>query len=86
MQVTHVSSLTQLPGEARDVADFMQAQGIQAFVAVPLISERSVIGYLWLEARKKELPWSNEFLELLNTAGQIFVHALDRKRKVERTG
>ena len=83
MQVTHVASLTQLPGEARDVADFMQAQGIMAFVAVPLISERSVIGYLWLEARQKELPWSNEFLELLKTAGQIFVHALDRKRKAD---
>lgn len=84
MQVTHVSSIVQLPGEAREVVDFMQAQGIKAFVAVPLISERSVIGYLWLEARKKEMPWSNEFLELLKTAGQIFVHALDRKRKVEQ--
>jgi diguanylate cyclase (GGDEF)-like protein/PAS domain S-box-containing protein len=84
MQVTHVSSIVQLPAEAREVADFMQAQGIKAFVAVPLISERSVIGYLWLEARKKELAWNNEFLELLKTAGQIFVHTLDRKRKVEQ--
>jgi diguanylate cyclase (GGDEF)-like protein/PAS domain S-box-containing protein len=83
MQVTHVPSITQLPLEAREVADFMQAQGIQAFAAVPLISERSVIGYLWLEARKKELPWSTEFLELLKTTGQIFVQALERKRKVE---
>ncbi len=84
MQVTHISSIAQVPLEAREVADFMQAQGIQAFVAVPLISERSVIGYLWLEARQKELPWSSEFLELLKTAGQIFVQALERKRKVEQ--
>ncbi len=83
MQVMHVPSLSAAPADTHEVGEFMRLQGIQAFVAVPLISERSVVGYLWLEARKKELPWGNDFLELLKTAGQIFVHALERKRKVE---
>ena len=83
MQVMHIPNINQAPAEAHDVADFMRSQGIQAFAAVPLISERSVVGYLWLDSRKKELPWGNDFLELLKTAGQIIVHALERKRKAE---
>ncbi len=84
MQVAHVASLATIPGEAHELAEFLQNQGIKAFVAVPLISERSVTGYLWLETRKGEARWSNEFLDLLKTAGQIFVNALDRKRQVEQ--
>jgi len=84
MQVAHVNCLAHLSAEQRDIALFMQTLGIKSFIAVPLISERSVIGYLWLEARQIEQCWSDEFVELLKTAGQVMVNALDRKRKAEQ--
>jgi diguanylate cyclase (GGDEF)-like protein len=83
MEVIHVSNAAGLPAESNPVEEFMESIGIRSFTAVPLISGRSVAGYLWLESIRKELHWDAEFLDLLKIAGQIFVHAMSRKHKAE---
>jgi diguanylate cyclase (GGDEF)-like protein/PAS domain S-box-containing protein len=85
MQVIHVSAISQLSPEAPEVIDYMQTQGILSFTAVPLISGRSVIGYLWLDSLSAEVQLESDILDLLKTAGTIFVHALERNRTAEET-
>ncbi len=80
MQIVHVSSPNQLLADGHDIADFMNEQGIQSFTAVPLISNRMVIGFLWLETESRQVNWSADFQDLLRIAGQIFVSALERKQ------
>ncbi len=83
MQVFQVPNSTYLPPDAHDVAEFMQTQGIKSFTAVPLITNRLVIGYLWLDSIHGRPVWNNEMQDLLRTAGQILVNALERRKTIE---
>jgi diguanylate cyclase (GGDEF)-like protein/PAS domain S-box-containing protein len=83
MQSIHVASVSQIQTDAAGLAEFMQTQKIFSFSAIPLISGRSVIGFLWLESASKELSWGTDFLDLLKSAAGILVSALDRMHKVQ---
>lgn len=81
VQVIHIPGRQQVPPESSDIAEFMEEEEIQSFTAIPLISGRSVNGYLWLESIHNENHWDSDFLDLLKFAGSIFISALDRTRK-----
>jgi len=82
MQVFQVPNLTHLPPDAHDVAEFMQTRGIESFTVVPLITNRLVIGYLWLDSIHSRPLWNREMLDLLRTAGQVLVNALERRKTI----
>lgn len=83
MDIIQVPSSAELPAESILTAQFMRNHGIQSFTAVPLISERSVIGYLWLESIRDETRWEPEILGMFKRSAQIIVHALERMKRAE---
>lgn len=67
-----------------EMAAYLLARGVKSFTAIPLASNRLLIGYLGLETTQVELEWSPEILSLLKTSGDLFVNLLERKTAVKR--
>ncbi len=65
--------------ERDESVGYLLAKGIKSFAAIPLISNRALVGYLGFEALKKEVEWQQDILPLLKINGEMFVNLLDRK-------
>ena len=79
--IPQVSSQS-LEGED-DTRGYLQEKGIKSYIAIPLISNRSLVGYLGFEALKQEVNWSKDIPGLLKTNGEMFVNLLDRQHSVK---
>ncbi len=66
-------------------AVYLQAKGIKSFTAIPLVSNRSLEGYLGFESIKNEVDWPQDILALLKINGEMFVNLIDRKRVERKT-
>ncbi len=77
--VVHIPSQVNLAPENQPAKTFLQSKSIQSFTAVPLISNRSLVGLFGFEARKKEMEWSPEILSQLRIGADAFIHVLQRK-------
>jgi len=84
LETIFLPRLTELPAEAFDTAKFFQQKNIRSFMAVPLVSKRSVVGFWSLQAASLEFDWSSETLTVLKTCGEMFINALERKWAAER--
>jgi len=71
-----------LPPEAQPEKMFMQAQGIQSLVAVPIIYEDNLIGFFGFDSIKKPKIWSEKSIAAQEMVAQIFASALQRKEFV----
>lgn len=86
----YIPRVADLPPEAHTEKEFLQAQAIQSLVAVPLLSDRSLRGFLGFDFVRTEQAWSEDIIALLKLVGEIFANALARKqaeaerKKVER--
>src|SRR6056297_1665296 len=61
--------------------EFLQAQGIQSVVVVPLMINEKSIGFLGFDAVKHLKEWENEDVALLQTLGNIIVSARERYQR-----
>ncbi len=77
-ETIHIPRLADLPADAEEAA-YLQTRGIKSFTAIPLVSNRSIIGYLGFETRRAELEWSQDVLALLKVSSEMFVNLLERK-------
>jgi GAF domain-containing protein len=77
--VCQLGRVDQLPPEAqREKAAFAEL-GLRALLAVALVSDHKVIGYLSLMSFTQEREWREEDADLLQVVGDIFTNALQRK-------
>lgn len=83
-ETVRVPRVADLPAEANIVKEECQAQGIQSFVGVPLISGGRCIGALGFDSVQTDRQWSENTISLLNLAGHAIANALERKRAEER--
>jgi PAS domain S-box-containing protein len=83
MEAIHVSSTRDLPEEARAEREVMEARGAKSFMAVPMILNNSLVGFLGFDSVRKEQNWTEDTAALLRIVGEIFVSALERKRADE---
>jgi PAS domain S-box-containing protein len=67
------------PGEE----NFFQAQRIKSFVAVPIAYGQRLKGFIGFASIKEEKRWVEEDITLLQTVGDIFINALERKKAEE---
>jgi diguanylate cyclase (GGDEF)-like protein/PAS domain S-box-containing protein len=79
-EAVYLRSLDDLPPEAVNERRMLVRQGNRAVMAVPLIFNRELIGYLGCHSLSIEDPWPDETLALLRIVGEIFVSALERQR------
>jgi signal transduction histidine kinase/CheY-like chemotaxis protein len=78
-EVIHVARAADLPEEASLERAALAEQGVRSLVAVPMVRENSVLGFLGFESIREERTWQDEDISLLKIVGEMFVGALDRK-------
>jgi diguanylate cyclase (GGDEF)-like protein/PAS domain S-box-containing protein len=70
--------VSQMPsGNARDS---LTDQGVKSFLAVPLMRQGSMKGFLVFEALIRETRWPEPYVAMLRMAGELFINALERRR------
>ncbi|MDR3577620.1 MAG: diguanylate cyclase [Anaerolineaceae bacterium] len=84
LETIHFPHVKDLSPEQEQGAAFLQAKGIKSFTAIPLVSNRSVIGYLAFEAMQNEMELSPDVLALLKTCAEMFVNLLERKLAIKK--
>jgi signal transduction histidine kinase/DNA-binding response OmpR family regulator/putative methionine-R-sulfoxide reductase with GAF domain len=79
----HIPCVAELPPEAAAEREFLESQGIQSFVVVPLVYGKTLLGFLGFAAVRSAKSWSDATIALLRIIGEILVNALERKRNEE---
>jgi PAS domain S-box-containing protein/putative nucleotidyltransferase with HDIG domain len=78
-EVVHVPVVTELPSEAAaEKKQFLQ-EGIQSFIAVPVMAGYSVMGFIAFESVRSNKKWNENIIALLKIVGELFSFALSRK-------
>ncbi len=59
---------------------YLEKQGIQSLISVPMVSGQHLIGMLGFDRVKSQAPWSDEIISLLQVVAEIFVNVFERQR------
>ncbi len=78
-EVIHVPRVADLPAEADTERESLVQQSVRSVVAVPMVRENSVLGFLGFDSVRTERTWPDEDISLLKIVGEMFVGALERK-------
>ena len=79
-QIIYTKDINNLPKEARATKEVLKAQNIKSILAVPMIFENKLVGFLGFDTVKKYKIWNNEDKSLLKIVGNIFVNAIQKER------
>lgn len=74
------SDIDKTPEQAAIIKRSFLSQGVKSIVAVPMIYNRNVVGYLGLNTIKNPRIWNNDEKNLLKLVGTIFTNAIKRKQ------
>jgi PAS domain S-box-containing protein len=75
-----VSRVDDMPPEAAREQETIRSAGIKSVLIVPMIHNNTLIGYMGYDCVRAEKIWSDDMVSLLRIVGEIFAHALERKR------
>jgi len=82
LEILSVSCIDDLPIDARAEREIFLSQAIQSLLVVPMVRDDTLIGFLGLDSVKKTKTWSEESINTIKLAAQIFANALRRKQYV----
>lgn len=82
-EVIHVPRVRELPECAKAERELQQSLSIQSFAIVPMIYGSSLVGFLGFDSVRVEKTWTDQDIILLKVVGEIFVNALEHRRKEE---
>jgi PAS domain S-box-containing protein len=77
-EVVFIPRVDALPPESVEERREFTRQGIKSLLLVPIEFRKDVVGFLGLDAVRREASWSAETVPLLRTVGEVFAGALDR--------
>ena len=80
LEIAHVPRVDELPPDALTEKEEFSAQGVQSFIAIPMVYGGDVIGFLGLDSARRRKTWSEEDIRLLQLAAEIFAGAVARHR------
>lgn len=83
LEIVHIVQGEAASPALAEAAAFLQGRGICAYIALPLILNRAMIGYLELEARAREQECEGELLPVYKICAEMFVSVLERKWAAE---
>ncbi|MCK4724170.1 MAG: PAS domain S-box protein, partial [Anaerolineales bacterium] len=69
---TCISSVADLPQEARAEKELFQSWGVKSVISVPLISQGNLMGLLGFQCHFEEKEWSPETATILRIVGDVF--------------
>jgi signal transduction histidine kinase len=78
-----VRSTDELPDSVEAERGFYESAGTRSRLAVPLRLQGEVIGSLNFSSVSEERDWPIEDIRMLNVIGEVFINALEQKRKTE---
>ncbi len=80
----YIHRVADLPAEATNEKEILEAQDIQSLIVVPLIYGGSAIGFLGFDLVRCEKEWSEGTIALLRMVGDVFVNAIKQKENAEK--
>ncbi|AKU98340.1 sensory box histidine kinase/response regulator [Labilithrix luteola] len=82
-ELIHVPDIFALPPEADAERATLIDQGVKSVLALPLIYQRTVVGFVGFDAVRETKTWHDADFGLLRIASELLVSALERKRAEE---
>ncbi len=82
-ETIYIPSVADLPPEAGSEQEEFQLENIQSLIAVPMVYEKHLIGFLGFDAVHSKRAYDEDIITLLKITGEIFANALKR-REIER--
>lgn len=76
----HIPVVDDLPPEAASEMALLRSLSIRSMVAVPLVYNQTLQGFLSLVSIREEKTWREEDVALLSTVADIFANALEHQR------
>ena len=73
-------SIDQLPAEADVDRALLEAQAIQSLLAVPMVANDRLVGFIGLDSVRTARVWLDEEKTLMTLVGNAFTGVLERKR------
>ncbi|MGH9669812.1 MAG: GAF domain-containing protein [Terriglobales bacterium] len=86
LEDVHIPDPAQLPEEASQEREFLQANKVRSTLMVPLRYGPALTGVLGFDSLQRPQSWSEEMIALLKIAGVVFGNAIERKRAEEERG
>lgn len=72
-----------LPAAAEADRKLLRAQSIQSVLAAPMVANGRLLGFVGLDAVRRQRTWSDEDRTLLTLVGNAFTGVLERKRALD---
>lgn len=82
-EILRVEDVEGLPAGAEAEKAAWSEAGIASLIALPLVYEQRITGYLGFSQHTDRRLWDDETMALLKIVGEIFVNGLERKRNEE---
>ncbi len=82
-ETIYIPRVAELPPEASALQEILQAQAIQSLVAVPVVFECSLVGFIGFDSVRAERVWAEEDVRVLHLLSEMFSNALKHKRAEE---
>ncbi len=77
-----IPRVSEMPSEAHNAKEILQAQFIKSVLVIPMIFENSLIGYVGLDSVKNEKNWTEDTSNMLKLIANIFGNSIHRKKKI----
>lgn len=74
-----VSGLEDIPAESAAEKAIWMERGLKTFVAVPMLREDRVLGFIAVDSVREAKPWPEETINMLYLLGNVFASAMDRR-------
>lgn len=79
-----VADVAAMPAEARVEQRSLEAQSVRSLLVIPMMLGRELRGFLGLQAIRSRMSWSDDDMVLLKVVGEVFIHAMERRRVQEK--
>jgi len=81
----YIPNIARMPEEACPEKEILQAQSIQSRLAIPMMQEGRLMGYIGFDSVRMQREWTEEDIKLLRITGELLTTVLSRKcRESER--
>jgi PAS domain S-box-containing protein len=82
-ETIHIPRVADLPAEASNEKEILQAQDIQSLLVVPMISDDDIIGFMGFDSVRKEKVWGNDDIVFLQMVSALLTKTLAQKEYEE---
>lgn len=79
LEMVHISKSAEQHGDSEDASAYLKESGNLSFTAIPMVANRTLVGYFALESKTKEQEWPQDIFSLLKICAEMYVSVLERK-------